>query len=542
MKFYLNPKTVGRWGLILVFSLFIILNSCKKSGPELGPNGETTVKIKLSVGTPKEENVLVGKNKSSKVGPASKVQLTTVKINENLNMDVVVIKDADNTILNSASSNLGSPKAATTPVKKGLEPGVKYRVVVYDAAGFHKGNFDYVYGNEANTAGIALNNGETYTFIVYSVNSNSFLPSIANESNLATASLTNISTELLYFKKSLTLTYGESNLLEAELLHQFSQITTTIEMDDSMTGSIESLSGTKITPAKFSGSLKFSNNSISYPSTNIQANVIFPAIVPGNRSVSSQHTFLVSPATESANFNIGSIRLDGETKTNISVPGIKITPGHRYSLVLKFRTCTENVTSDGLNWRYPEETWEVREFWKWVTYKGIIKDGVKYKNNEIITNTFTAPQANYGFQFDITELDNAFNMKVNNNFIFGNSASQQIQFQTNDNLGTVRNIEFIDGSQYATDGLEEVYDLIGTASKPLIRIMISRYGEVNILGSKYNNGPLVPMRLKNGLSFNTVPWSSSGSNTVIVSQKVDGRTIIIGTGYGRKRIACPKTD
>lgn len=540
MKFTQINK-VARFSTLFFFAmLFIVFQSCKKSGTDIGSGGETMLKVKLSVGSPKEENILFGNSKTTKRSAESNVQLSSVKISDGISMDVMVIRDGNNATLSAASSALGDAKAATQPVVKVLDPGVKYRVVVYDEDGAHKGNYDYAYGNEATTPGIPLNNGATYTFIVYSVNSTSTLPNITDQGSLSTASLNDISSELMYFKKTMTLTFGETNLLEAELIHQFSQITTTIEMDNSMTGNIHALSGNQITPTKASGSIKFSNNLVSFPATSNSTNVAFPAITPGIRSITSTPTFLISPATTTANFNIGSITLDGETKTNISVPDIKITPGHRYNLVLKFRVCTQNVTSDGLNWRYPEESWEVRENRKWVTYKGIIKDGIKYPNNSIITNQFLAPQANYGFQFDITELDNAFNMKVNDNYIFGTSASQQIQFQTNNSLGTVRNIEFIDGTEYSEDGIDEVYDLVGTAQNPLIRILISRNGEVTILGSKTNGGPLMQMRLKNGQSFNPVIWKSTDENKVIVSQKVDGRTIVIGRGYGRKRIACPK--
>ena len=540
MKFTQINK-VARFSTLFFFAmLFIVFQSCKKSGTDIGSGGETMLKVKLSVGSPKEENILFGNSKTTKRSAESNVQLSSVKISDGISMDVMVIKDGNNATLSAASSALGDAKAATQPVVKVLDPGVKYRVVVYDEDGAHKGNYDYAYGNEATTPGIPLNNGATYTFIVYSVNSTSTLPNITDQGSLSTASLNNISSELMYFKKTMTLTFGETNLLEAELIHQFSQITTTIEMDNSMTGNIHALSGNQITPTKASGSIKFSNNLVSFPATSNSTNVAFPAITPGIRSITSTPTFLISPATTTANFNIGSITLDGETKTNISVPDIKITPGHRYNLVLKFRVCTQNVTSDGLNWRYPEEKWEVREYGKWVTYKGIIKDGIKYPNNSIITNQFLAPQANYGFQFDITELDNAFNMKVNDNYIFGTSANQQIQFQTNNLLGTVRNIEFIDGTEYSEDGIDEVYNLVGTTQNPLIRILISRNGEVTILGSKTNGGPLMQMRLKNGQSFNPVIWKSTDENKVIVSQKVDGRTIVIGRGYGRKRIACPK--
>jgi len=80
----------------------------------------------------------------------------------------------------------------------------------------------------------------------------------------------------------------------------------------------------------------------------------------------------------------------------------------------------------------------------------------------------------------------------------------------------------------------------GSLTKPLIRILISRNGEVIMLGSKSNEGELVPLKLKNNITFNKVLWNGEGNNTVVVSQKVDGRTIVIGEGTGRDRVACPK--
>ncbi|WP_336837795.1 hypothetical protein [Sphingobacterium siyangense] len=129
-------------------------------------------------------------------------------------------------------------------------------------------------------------------------------------------------------------------------------------------------------------------------------------------------------------------------------------------------------------------------------------------------------------------------MRVNGQYIFGSSTNDQVQFQTNTSLGTVRNIQFVDGTEYAVNGIPEVYDMKGTSNAPLLRILISRYGEVTLLGSKSSGGPLVQLKLKNGLSFNTVNWSASGNNSVVISQKVDGRTVIIGQGNGRKLISC----
>lgn len=540
MEFTLLNKMARLKSMFFIAILLLSFQSCKKSGSDPVSGELTTVKVKLSVGSPEEERIAYGSNKSTKRAPESNVQLSNVQISDNMNMEVMVIRDVEPSTIRRTSSADNAAKAATQTVNSTLTPGVKYRIMVYNNAGSHQGNFDYIYGSEPTTGGIQLNAGETYTFVVYSVNSSTDLPNVSNQGSLSTASLNNISSDLMFFKKSVKLTHGDNNL-NAVLVHQFSQITTTIEMDDSMTGSIEAISNARFSPTKASGSLKFSDQSLSFPNQNGQTNVTFPTITPGMRSISSNPTFLISNSVTDAMFTFGSITLDAETQTGIQVKNVKITPGHKYNLVLRFRACTQNVTSDALNWRYAEETWKTWDFWNgWTTYIGIIKDGQKIKNNEIITNSFSAPRADYGFQFDITELDNALNMRVNNQYIFGTSFADQIQFQTNTKLGTQRNIIFEDGTEYATNGINEAYNLKGTLAKPLIRIMISRTGEVTMLGSKTNEGPLIPLRLKGGKQFNNVTWSSTGSNTVVVSQKVDGRTIVVGRGYGRKRTDCPK--
>jgi len=515
----------------------LLVQACSKTSSEAVVSGAALVNINLSVGEADEEIITVGNTKRQAItAPAPKVQLATVPVDKGISMDVMVIREdqASNSTLVKASNAVN--KAAAVETKKVLDPNVRYRLAIYDSKGVHKGNFDYSYGKEASTAPLALDGGQTYTFIAYSVNSTTALPTISGQSNLATASLNDISGDLMFFKKTLKLNVG-SNLLSVVLKHQFSQITTTVKLDNSMTGFIESLSGVQVTPTKATASLKFADESLSYPTASLDGKITFPSLPAGARSVNSERSIFISPTTTSANLKIGSIRLDGTTKTNLSIPNVKFIPGHRYTLVLNFKVCTQDVTSDAMNWNY-KATAFIKDG---ATYNGIFKNDENkyYKNNEVISNTFTAPQANYGFLFDITQFDNAFNMEVNNTYIFGKSAEDQVQFQTNPGLGTVRNVQFIDGTEYTLNGIPEVFALRGTPATPILRILISRNGEVTLYGSKSNNGPLVELRLKNNAKFNTVKWNSTGNNSIKVTQKVDGETVIIGVGKGRKWISCP---
>lgn len=59
-----------------------------------------------------------------------------------------------------------------------------------------------------------------------------------------------------------------------------------------------------------------------------------------------------------------------------------------------------------------------------------------------------------------------------------------------------------------------------------------------MFGSKVSGGPLFPLELINGNSFNTIDWNASSHNTVIITQNVVGPTNISGRGYGSNIVPC----
>lgn len=497
------------------------------------------------MGEPEEDRLTVGSSRSVRRTSEPDVQSATVQLGGGRSLEVELHGASYGHFGSYADvSDTRSSGAASAVVQertKALGEGVRYRVVVYAEGGKHIVSHDYTVGKGNPKDRFQLDAGNTYTFLVYSVNSQTELPEIQNGGSISTAKLVNVKSSLMFFKKTMKLGFGETDL-SAVLQHQFSEITTIVEMDNSMTGSIESIQGMQIGSAKESATLNVSDGSLSYPQESVSPTVTFPAIAAGSRVITSNPVALISPQTSSATLKIASLRIDSETKNNITVPGIKIVPGHRYNLVLKFRTCSEDVTAEGLNWRYAQKSWEEGNwFIGYKTYTGIYKtdENKYYKNNEVIKNEFNAPRANYGFQFDITEMDNAFNMSVNGQYIFGSSDLEQVQFETASSLKINRNIQFADGSEYTIGGIDQIYNMKGTLNAPLLRIMISRSGEVTMLGSKTNGGPLFPLKLMGGQSFKRVVWNSEVENKVVVTQKVAGRTIIVGKGSGKKRISCP---
>jgi len=510
------------------------LYSCNKSGENTALTGETVVKINLSgvEAYNETDNNAVQKQASANASHSSSnapdVQEMTVPLENGGSVDVVLTNNSAVTKSLVASSN---PKlAAVQTQEKPLDKNVKYKVVVYDNQGAYVTAKDYSYGEEATAAGIVLDAGKSYTFIAYSINSTTALPAINNQNTLSAANLSNISGDLMYYTGTLTLKNGVNNL-NVVLKHRFSQITTTLTMDPSMTGAITQIGTAVLKPSHSSANLKFSDETLTYNGlNNAGVTTQFPALGNGLRTVISNPALLIHPTTSNGTLMLGSLTLDDETKTNITIPNVKINPGQKYDLKLNFRTCTQDVTSSGLDWSYPATTSGGKT--------GIMKDGKFYANGTTIDRSFTAPAADYGFVFDITELDNAFNMEVNGVKL----AKQEIQFEVG--ASSAQNIQFVDGSKYAGNNIEtnkridQVYNMKGTSTSPLIKLVISRTGQVTMFGSKTSGGPLYELKLVNGNSFNTFPWSATQSNTVKVTQLVDGRTIIKGVGAGKKKIPC----
>lgn len=531
---YRNLKNVIMLGCIMLVASSIY--SCKKSGENTSLAGETMVKINLQgVAAYGEDEIGAvgqkqGSTKVNAVSNAADVQEMSIPFGNGTSIDVVVTNNSTAAVKKGLVASSGAKAAIPQVTEKPLDNGVKYKVVVYDDQGNYVTEKTYSYGGEAAAEGIVLDAGKTYTFIAYSTNSTSTVPAINSQGTLSSASLNNISGDLMYFTSKLKLNSGVNNL-NVVLKHRFSQITTTLSMDANMTGAITKLENAVFKPSHSSANLKLSDETLTYNELN-DAGVWaqFPALGIGLRTVVSTPSLLIHPATSAGTLKLGTLTIDGETKSNLTIPNVKINPGQKYDLKLNFKTCTQDVTSNGLNWSYPAVTVNGKT--------GIRIDGVFHPSGTTISKSFTAPAADYGFVFDITELDNAFNMEINGVKL----AKNEIQFEVG--ASSAQNIQFLDGSKYAGTNVEtgkridQVYNMQGTAANPLIKLVISRTGKVTMFGSKTNGGPLYELVLVKGNSFNTFPWGSTQDNAVKVTQLVDGRTIIKGVGAGKKKIPC----
>ena len=160
----------------------------------------------------------------------------------------------------------------------------------------------------------------------------------------------------------------------------------------------------------------------------------------------------------------------------------------------------------------------------------------------VFRKTIQQPGSDGGYVLDIYALDNSFNMEINGVKL----ALEEIQFQFNTSDQTPGNIRFLDGS-YTGNGAPNIWNLYGdvASKKPILRIIINENGFVKIYGSKasYNspNYQLQEMTLFNGNSFNNLNWNKTSTNQIIIRQLVANSTMMVGNGYGRRKIPCPCT-
>ncbi|MGJ1411636.1 hypothetical protein ACR78Z_18380 [Sphingobacterium thalpophilum] len=519
-----QSQTTKGWGALgLSILVGCSLNSCKESKDSIASSGKANVNIHLlGVETPivTSSKASTG-NRSMTTGQSQVIPFTKTS-----SFEATLTSKSSASAGNVLRASTGS-RAAVTEERTPLGANVKYKIVVYDEAGHYVTEKDYT-NSVDNSSEISLDAGKTYTFVAYSVNSTSTVPTVTAATDLASASLENISADLMYFKGDLTVQSGDNNL-NVVLKHQYSEVTTNLSMATDMTGAITTLGTTTISPTYASATLKLADGSITYNGSTSTANVVFPTLGAGLRQVSSNPTLLIHPGETNGELNFGSITIDGETRSNVSVAGLQIVPGQRYNLNLNFKTCTQPVTGGAdLNWDYPAAS----------SGNGANVGGTVVPNGQTVTQTLTAPGADYGFVFDIRELDNSFNMEVNGTKL----ATQEIQFESGIAIAP-RNVQFADGSVYGgtnTEGgsVPQIYSMTGTASNPIIRVVISRDGQVALYGSKSSGGPLYPLVLTEG-SFNLVPWDAN-TNTVKITQVVQGKTTMVGSGSGRKKIACPQ--
>ncbi len=303
----------------------------------------------------------------------------------------------------------------------------------------------------------------------------------------------------MYFKKNMTVSGNGVNNLDVILKHQYSQIKTTL--DARQVGNISAVNSPAITPASSSADISFATNALTYntPITGGQT-IVFPTL--NQSTITSNATQVIANTTTTGELNIGTVTIDGVSKNNMKISNLKITPGVKYNLNLRFGPCRQDINPVPFS----------------------VKDGV--------TQTFTMPATDFGFVFDIYTLDNSFNLTINGTKM----ATGEIQFEKGSS--PAQNIRFADGTAWQDGTIGEIYNMTGTENKPLVRVVIGKDGSISMFGSKTSGGPLQPLQLFNGNTFNKITWNTTGTNTVVASQMVLGKTYMSGFGTGKQIVNC----
>lgn len=208
---------------------------------------------------------------------------------------------------------------------------------------------------------------------------------------------------------------------------------------------------------------------------------------------------------------------------------------------------TDGVTGSFFHWDYLLEN-----------------NGVNVPNHGHVANgtaippiTFTQPPSSGGFTLDIHRLDNSFNMIINDEPFF----SQEIQFEAISGSTYKQNIRFkSDKKLWGVGGnnpTAQIYNLnlddyvtidpdnvdYENLPTPALRINFDFNGNVTLLGKRQNNAPLEELELFDNTNTNNetnalnnpilTTWHTVDDNVIQVTQIVQGRTGMTGTGYGQ---------
>ena len=490
-------------GLSLL-ALSFAFNSCRSSeGPIDGGNnnnGQFNVQVNLAgVETIEETPVLQASASTSKSGIASTgIQQTVIPFDGETTVTATLVPQVSSSVKSNAQASINPMAAVVQPGPTELAIGTKYKVAVYDSNGNFLQEKEFTY-KKNETDGFNLNGDQNYTFVAYSVNSTTSSPTINNGGTLANAKLSAINGDLMYFKKNMTVSGNGVNNLDVILKHQYSQIKTTL--DARQVGNISAVTSPAITPASSSADISFATNALTYntPITGGQT-IVFPTL--NQSTITSNATQVIANTTTTGELNIGTVTIDGVSKNNMKISNLKITPGVKYNLNLRFGPCRQDINPVPFS----------------------VKDGV--------TQTFTMPATDFGFVFDIYTLDNSFNLTINGTKM----ATGEIQFEKGSS--PAQNIRFADGTAWQDGTIGEIYNMTGTENKPLVRVVIGKDGSISMFGSKTSGGPLQPLQLFNGNTFNKITWNTTGTNTVVASQMVLGKTYMSGFGTGKQIVNC----
>ncbi|MCI0922084.1 FISUMP domain-containing protein [Sphingobacterium rhinopitheci] len=324
--------------LILFILLSIILTACSKK--EVNNGKSVALKLNLRGSTFEEQNINSKKTANiSAVGGADySPNKSSMSINNEYYMDIELQEDNTDKLTNNSIIRKDGNFAVL--VNRPVPNEVRYKMTVFNADGTYNTERNYIVGSEGTTAEILLDRGNRYTFIVYSVGSETVLPDItfANPANrtleTATVAVTNVATsniDLMYYKWDSPIIDVPQYEINATLKHVFSRLT--VSIDATATGYTLERPSSSFSQNYNNAVLKLSDASILSRTTAVTPNINYPST---NQSTLVSSPFIINAANNTnSTLTISTLKIGEISNSNpIVVSGLRVVPGTSYTLKL----------------------------------------------------------------------------------------------------------------------------------------------------------------------------------------------------------------
>ncbi|WP_166336124.1 hypothetical protein [Sphingobacterium chungjuense] len=301
--------------------------------------GTATVQVAIADATFESEETIG--NRAATLAETT-IQRKTIELNKDFLM-VAELRPED-----PASTSLKDGNRAALDTSA-LGDDIRYRLLVYNQAGAFVTERDYIRGQEAATAALALDGGSTYTFVAVSLNQTTALP--ATTPAVATRTLANSqitastgASLLMYYQHTMTLNGNATNRLDIILKHRKPQVTVTI--NSAQTGYNVTAIEARLSPHNDGILVNLSNGSYTQNGTTTPRIVTFSAL--GSQNIISNPTSFNWTSNNATSFILNSITIGPLTATNLTpFTNLNANAGVRYNILLNIVPNDQFLTYQG---------------------------------------------------------------------------------------------------------------------------------------------------------------------------------------------------
>ncbi|GAA4171715.1 hypothetical protein [Sphingobacterium ginsenosidimutans] len=326
----------------LLFILVILINACSKERSDISSINGSTVRLKIgqtfSLPDDKSKIAVTGR----RITDAS--QSKEIAYNDQYTLVATLREVGPQASYPKASNN--SATVPGTSEQHALKEGTSYYVAIFDASGEYKETKSFKQGSSVQD--FTINNGK-YTFVVYASGTNAPLSFLNSGTKLNTAKFEQLSADedLMMDQVSFEVKDGQ-NELAAQLAHLFTQVT--LKLDASAVGEIRIGEGA-ISPShpKKSIDISLADRAISYRGAVESVPLVFQN--KSGQVISSDSTFIVTPATANGIIKLRDVSVNGSTPKDVVQGGWNLRPGVKYTLEINLKAPADPVIPvAGTNW------------------------------------------------------------------------------------------------------------------------------------------------------------------------------------------------